>query len=78
MMVVYDIVLEPAAIALDMWSWGGPVPMQNYIAWFFISFFLILFAERTGMVQKENKVAGPLFFIQMSFFIGLNIWLYVY
>ena len=38
-MVVYDLIMEPVAIRLDMWSWGGDViPLQNYIAWFVISF----------------------------------------
>lgn len=76
MMVVYDIVLEPSAIALDMWSWDGPLPMQNYIAWFFISFFLILFAERSRLVNQDNKVAPALYFIQFCFFILLNLWFY--
>lgn len=77
MMVVYDIALEPAAIDLDMWNWGGAVPLQNYIAWFFISFLLILFADRTRMVNSQNKIAAPLFFVQLVFFILLDMWILI-
>lgn len=76
LMVIYDFALEPAAIDLDMWDWGGPVPMQNYIAWLVISFVLIWFADRTGMVNRKNKIAAPLFFVQLGFFILLDIWMY--
>lgn len=74
LMVVYDFALEPAAIRLDMWSWeGGAVPLQNYLAWFFIAFLLNYLAGRTGMFRGQNKVAVPLFFIQMAFFILLDV-----
>lgn len=77
MMVVYDFLLEPAAIDLQMWDWGGAVPMQNYIAWLIISFIFIGFAELTGMVNQKNKIASPLFFVQMGFFFVLNIWIFI-
>jgi len=76
LMVVYDFALEPAAIDLDMWDWGGPVPMQNYIAWLVISLILVWFADRTGFVNRKNKIAAPLFFVQLGFFILLDIWMY--
>lgn len=76
LMVVYDFTLEPVAIRLDMWSWaGGKVPLQNYLAWFFIAFGLNYLAGRMGIIQGRNKVALPLFFIQMIFFILLNVWI---
>ena len=77
LMVVYDVALEPAAIALDMWTWeGGAVPLQNYLAWFGIAFLFHLVAGRYRLYDLENKLAGPLFFIQMGFFIALDIWIY--
>ena len=77
LMVVYDVALEPAAIALDMWSWeGGAVPLQNYLAWFGIAFLFHLVAGRYRLYDRENKLAQPLFFIQMGFFIALDIWIY--
>ena len=76
LMVVYDFAMEPAAIRLDMWSWdGGPVPLQNYLAWFMIAFGLNYLAGRMGIIKGDNKVALPLFFIQMVFFILLDVWI---
>ena len=77
LMVVYDFVLEPAAIDLDMWDWGGAVPMQNYLAWLVISLVLVWFADRTGMVNRQNKIAAPLFFVQLGFFILLDVWIVI-
>jgi len=76
LMVVYDFALEPSAIALNMWHWeGGAVPLQNYLAWFVIAFLFHLLAGRYRLVDRENKLALPLFFIQMGFFIALDIWI---
>ncbi len=76
LMVVYDFALEPAAIRLDMWSWTGvAVPLQNYVAWFIIAFGLSYLAGRLQMVPRENKLALPLFFIQLLFFIILDLWI---
>jgi putative membrane protein len=61
-----------------MWSWsGGAVPLQNYLAWFIIAFILNYVAGRTGTFDRENKLALPLFFIQMGFFIALDLWFYI-
>lgn len=76
LMVVYDFALEPAAIRLDMWSWaGGAVPLQNYLVWFIIAFGLSYLAGRLHLVARQNKLAFPLFFIQMLFFIVLDLWI---
>lgn len=76
LMVVYDFALEPSAIALDMWHWEeGAVPLQNYLAWFVIAFLFHLLAGKYRLVDRENKLALPLFFIQMGFFIALDIWI---
>ena len=77
LMVVYDFALEPSAIDLDMWDWGGAVPMQNYLAWLVISLVLVWFADRTGMVNRQNKIAAPLFFVQLGFFILLDLWIVI-
>lgn len=72
MLVVYDIFMEPVAIWTDMWHWDDiQVPLQNYIAWFVISFvflgFLGSFTE-----NLKNKIAPALFIIQLLFFVILN------
>ncbi len=77
MMVVYDIAMEPVAIRLDMWSWGGPIPLQNYQAWFVIS-LIFLTAMHLFRVQTNNRLAGWLLGTQFVFFVLLNITLRVF
>lgn len=72
-MVAYDIVLEPAAIRLDMWTWAGvAVPIQNYVSWFVFSVILLFVFDRM-MKEVKNKIAPALFIIQFVFFLLLNI-----
>lgn len=72
-MVFYDIFLEPVAIRIDMWSWASPeVPLQNYVAWFFISVILLVVLDM-NVRNLKNKIAPSLFIIQVVFFILLNI-----
>jgi putative membrane protein len=76
MMVVYDFALEPAAIRLDMWNWdGGAVPLQNYLARFVIAAAINYLAGSLSLPDRNNKAAAPLFFIQMIFFIVLDLWI---
>lgn len=78
MMVVFDIALEPSAMWLGMWDWaGGVVPLQNYVAWFVIAFALNYVAGTMRLTNPKNKLAGPLFFIQMAFFILLDVWIFI-
>ncbi|MFZ1322406.1 MAG: carotenoid biosynthesis protein [Ignavibacteria bacterium] len=42
--VIFDLVLEPVAIDLHYWNWvSGEIPLQNYLAWFIITFVISLF-----------------------------------
>jgi len=77
LMVVYDFALEPSAVFTGMWSWEGAVPLQNYLAWFVIAFLFHSLAGRFGIYDRENKLALPLFFIQLGFFIALDIWIFL-
>ena len=73
LMVIYDIAMEPVAIRLDMWNWNlVDVPIQNYVAWFFISAVLLIIQE-LFIKRIENKIAPALFIIQFLFFTILNI-----
>lgn len=53
--VLFDIILEPVAINLGFWFWNeGKVPLQNYIAWFLITFFfntLIILFAKTNLIK---------------------------
>lgn len=67
-MVALDFLIEPVAIANDFWTWAGAdIPIQNYIAWWVISFVLIAIFVYS-FPKTINKVAIALLFIQFSFF----------
>ncbi len=71
--VVFDYVMEPAAIGLKYWTWtDGVIPLQNYIAWFIIAFICAAVFKLAG-----TKTAGYLpavyVAIQSVFFILLRI-----
>lgn len=73
LMVVFDFVLEPAAMAMDMWQWNlGTVPIVNYIAWFIVSvvMHIVLFMSK---LQWQNPLAGYVYLVQLVFFIVLDI-----
>ncbi len=71
-LVIFDVVMEPVAIATNMWSWeGGPVPLQNYVAWFVIASVMIFVLQRSRIAGK-NPISAWLFSIQFIFFLILN------
>lgn len=73
LMVIYDILLEPVAIRLDMWSWGSSIPpLQNYIVWFIVSFPLVMLLGK--YVRKSNNPLTTIAFVcQLLFFTGINL-----
>jgi putative membrane protein len=72
-MVLFDWVMEPVAIATEMWSWvSGSIPLKNYIDWFLISGFLFLMM-RILKVEIKNKIAGIMLLMQFIFFLALNL-----
>ena len=74
-MVILDFFIEPVAIALNFWNWSGnAIPLQNYIAWGVISFFLLLLFF-SSFKTESNKVAYALFILQCVFFGALNLFL---
>ena len=74
LMVAYDIILEPVAITLNMWSWGGgDIPIQNYIAWVVIS-VVFLVMMHLAKVRTNNPISKYLFMVQLVFFMVLNIY----
>ncbi|MBK9733062.1 MAG: carotenoid biosynthesis protein [Chitinophagaceae bacterium] len=74
LMTALDYLIEPVAIKYDCWNWeAGVVPVQNFAAWFYISFFMQLFFNRMKPVE-ENQIAIPLLMLNILFFAALNIW----
>ncbi len=73
LMVIYDILLEPVAIRLNMWSWeSGTPPLQNYLAWFVISFPLVMLLGNYTK-KAENPLALMVLVCQLFFFGFLNL-----
>ncbi len=73
LMVIYDTVMEQLAPLLGMWSWkDNIVPFSNYFAWFIMALIFQTFI-RVTRVNVKNSIAGPLYLIQILFFIALFI-----
>lgn len=72
-MTFLDIFIEPIAIKLDFWQWQNSIiPMQNYVAWFIISFFLFLFFRKVNK-NLSNRFSIIVLAIQFLFFTILNL-----
>jgi putative membrane protein len=69
-MVLFDFVMEPAAMALGYWNWAGnTVPYQNYLGWFVISFLFSLFGLKMRLFQEKlPPLAVHAFFAQLIYF----------
>ncbi|MFN8282097.1 MAG: carotenoid biosynthesis protein [Chitinophagales bacterium] len=71
-MTLLDLLIEPIAIKLDFWQWQNNIaPLQNYIAWFILSFVLFLFFRIINK-KPENNFAKVVLVIQFLFFGILN------
>ena len=68
-MLAFDLLLEPAAIALNFWVWEqGLPPLQNYAAWFLMAFGFHSLAWKLK-VRLRSRVAMPLLVILTLFFL---------
>ncbi len=74
--VLFDWLMEPVAIKLNFWTWGGDgaIPLYNYICWLLIS-ILLLTVFNFFKFRKENKFAVNLLLIQALFFLILRTFL---
>jgi bisanhydrobacterioruberin hydratase len=72
-MVFLDFLIEPMAPKLDFWVWKDDIiPFQNYLAWWITSLVMMFLFFK---IEKgtRNKVGVALFFVQVSFFLILNL-----
>ncbi|MEO8233029.1 MAG: carotenoid biosynthesis protein [Ignavibacteriota bacterium] len=71
--VLFDFVLEPVAIKLNYWQWADNIiPVQNYIAWFFIAFISVLIFSYLS-VNVKSKIGLHYLVIQFVFFLLIQI-----
>ncbi len=71
LMVIFDLVMEPAAMKLGYWSWAeNQIPLQNYLAWFVISLVLIYIALKSEIFEKKMpSIAIHAYFAQFIYFL---------
>lgn len=67
----FELALEPVAVQLDFWYWPNGIPLQNFLAWWIISFIFLL-SWRAIKIKATNSLAKYLFLIQFIFFLILN------
>lgn len=73
LMILLDYFLEPFAINNAMWMWNSRVvPLHNYIGWF-VCGIVIHYLFLKAIKYPPNKLALPLYLIQLGFFIGLYL-----
>jgi bisanhydrobacterioruberin hydratase len=71
--VAIDWLIEPVAMHYDFWNWkNGVVPFQNYVGWFITS-VVMQSAYHLFKVKAENRLALTYYFIQLFFFLVLNL-----
>lgn len=72
-MVFIDFFIEQLAPAFNFWFWKNDViPLQNYLAWFIISFFF-QFMIWNLKFEVKNKIAPYVYATQLVFFVVLFI-----
>ena len=68
-----DFFIEVVAIKYNFWKWSNYTPPnQNFLAWFVVSFLLLLLFNSMNF-SKNNKLAQGLFIIQLVFFVTLSV-----
>lgn len=73
--LIFDYFLEPVAISLGYWEWSNTaVPLQNYIAWFIITYIFSFVLLKINSDFKKG-ITREYFLIQFIFFVILNLFL---
>lgn len=70
-LTLFDLLLEPSAMRYDFWQWENhEVPIQNYAAWWAVSFAFSMVMHGLGNKIKPG-MGRWILLIQGLFFIGL-------
>jgi putative membrane protein len=75
-LVILDFLIEPVAIKYNFWIWASDtVPVENYIAWFVVSFGLCYLMAH-DKEKAKNDLAPYLLILQFVFFgiFNLALW----
>ena len=70
LMVCFDLLMEPAAVKLDYWTWmNDHIPLQNYLMWFGLSFSFATIGLQLGMCRQQlPRIAIHFYFAQLVYF----------
>ncbi|MFT4311342.1 MAG: carotenoid biosynthesis protein [Candidatus Woesearchaeota archaeon] len=78
-LVITDLILDPAAVALNIWIWeiNGVfygVPFLNFIGWIFTGTLAVLIFRyfETNKIKKETLTS---LYLTVSFWTGATMWL---
>ncbi|MFC3880058.1 carotenoid biosynthesis protein [Algoriphagus namhaensis] len=71
-MTALDYIMEPVAVAMDMWYWKFEIiPWSNYLGWLGVAFLIHLIYRKCNF-HKENPLARILLIAMIVFFTVLN------
>lgn len=70
LMVCFDLLMEPAAMKLDYWTWmDSHIPAQNYLVWFGLGFIFATIGLQTGVLRRPlPQIAIHFYFAQLAYF----------
>ena len=73
LIALYDVAIEPVAVKLDYWQWGGgTIPLRNYVMWAVVALVISLPLQVLGI-----RFRSPLLLVylgaQLFFFLVLNL-----
>ncbi|KAA9333102.1 carotenoid biosynthesis protein [Hymenobacter busanensis] len=73
LMVGLDVCIEPVAVHFGWWQWRfGVIPLQNFKAWFAVSFILQIYLNSTHVQPGRNPLVPFVYLLQLLFFFGLG------
>jgi bisanhydrobacterioruberin hydratase len=68
-MVIFDAVMEPAAVHLNYWTWQALlVPLSNYIAWFCMGVMISLLWRLLALERCSCPLFVHVYAVQMLYF----------
>lgn len=70
LMVCFDLLMEPAAVKLDYWTWlDNRIPLRNYLVWFGLGFIFATIGLQTGVFRQPlPRIAIHFYFAQLIYF----------
>lgn len=84
LLVLFDLVLDPALVLLNIWVWLTPgiyysVPVTNFLGWFFTglitsSVLYLLFPKNQGELSPAPPMVSVSLLFTLSFWSGFSLW----